>query len=923
MVRLPWLPAIVLVLVSEFPHGVPNAMAQGYRIDSQPHDITGLLNPDGTLDPALRFDGAIALRGWTMSIGSDGRPRFFRSGDNMSAVTEDQSDTGDVHWDARFSGPPGIDGGIVYAAARIGSDIYFGGSFWGAGGISSPGIIRWNSTSSTWSNVGGGIIGSVFALAVQNSVLYAGGMFTTAGRTPVHNIARWNGTSWMPLGSPPNDGVSGQAQVNSLASMDSVLYVGGNFTSVGNGIQANYVARWDGTSWSSVSAPLNSAVESMVVWGPDLYVGGSFMTTTPPYLNHIARWDGGQWSSLGTYPDEGVDNDVLALTVLGSSLYVGGTFTTRGRGADTANAILRWDGSAWNQVGPGFRHGAVRAFAVSGDSLYACGSLDTCGTLKVNGIACWDTARATWSTLNKGIHVPRLVATLLIDRDLLYAAGVFGAITNTTDIPANNVATWDGGTWSPLGASAFNSVNYPFVLSLVAFGNDLYIGGYFSLEGPVHANNIVRYTPQTNTWTSLGIGASNGVNGPAVAMGVSPTGDLYVGGNFSLAGGLAVHGVARWAGNSWSSLGTSPNDGVTGGFAPIVSAITFSGSSVYVGGAFDTVGGAGGISASNIARWDGTTWHTLGNGIAGTVSALKVFHNDLIAAGSFTQAGGTVANNIARWDGASWHALGPATQPGLNDIVLDLETIGRTLFVGGQFTQTESGTSVNGIASWDGTSFATLGDGLNGIVRSLVSSGGSLYAGGVFSSSGILEVNNIARWDTASGTWFNLGSGISGLAVNALTATPMDVFAGGEFFQAGNKPAYCLAHWTPALIGASVASDPGIADKFSLEQNFPNPFNPSTVIRYTITGTRGSVSPSAGRNHVSNRVRDGQGTGNSDVRLVVYDILGREVAMLVNEKQAPGTYEITFNGGNHSSGAYFYRLTAGNSAASRTMLLVK
>jgi hypothetical protein len=92
---------------------------------------------------------------------------------------------------------------------------------------------------------------------------------------------------------------------------------------------------------------------------------------------------------------------------------------------------------------------------------------------------------------------------------------------------------------------------------------------------------------------------------------------------------------------------------------------------------------------------------------------------------------------------------------------------------------------------------------------------------------------------------------------------------------------------------------------FKLCQNYPNPFNPTTVINYFIAGTRG------------------QGMGVSDVRLVVHDLLGREVAVLVNERKPAGSYEVRFDGAKLSSGVYIYRLTAGNLVQSRKMVLTK
>jgi hypothetical protein len=92
---------------------------------------------------------------------------------------------------------------------------------------------------------------------------------------------------------------------------------------------------------------------------------------------------------------------------------------------------------------------------------------------------------------------------------------------------------------------------------------------------------------------------------------------------------------------------------------------------------------------------------------------------------------------------------------------------------------------------------------------------------------------------------------------------------------------------------------------FALEQNYPNPLNPTTLIRYTVGGNRG------------------EGIGVSDVSLVVYDLLGREVAELVKERKSPGTYEVVFNAGDLASGVYLYRLTTGTFTQTRKMILVK
>jgi hypothetical protein len=100
------------------------------------------------------------------------------------------------------------------------------------------------------------------------------------------------------------------------------------------------------------------------------------------------------------------------------------------------------------------------------------------------------------------------------------------------------------------------------------------------------------------------------------------------------------------------------------------------------------------------------------------------------------------------------------------------------------------------------------------------------------------------------------------------------------------------------LPSTGVRSDPGNPKVFSLAQNYPNPFNPTTVVSF-------------------------QTPVVSDVRLVVYDILGREVAVLVNEKKMPGKYQVSFDAAGLASGVYVYRLTAGQYVECRKMVVTK
>jgi hypothetical protein len=97
----------------------------------------------------------------------------------------------------------------------------------------------------------------------------------------------------------------------------------------------------------------------------------------------------------------------------------------------------------------------------------------------------------------------------------------------------------------------------------------------------------------------------------------------------------------------------------------------------------------------------------------------------------------------------------------------------------------------------------------------------------------------------------------------------------------------------------------GVANTFALELNYPNPFNPTTTIKFQIGEVRGQKSEV------------------THVTLKVFDLLGREVATVVNENLRPGSYEVTFNAEGLASGVYFYRLQAGQFRATRKLMIVR
>ena len=114
------------------------------------------------------------------------------------------------------------------------------------------------------------------------------------------------------------------------------------------------------------------------------------------------------------------------------------------------------------------------------------------------------------------------------------------------------------------------------------------------------------------------------------------------------------------------------------------------------------------------------------------------------------------------------------------------------------------------------------------------------------------------------------------------------------------------------IIVTSIEEEENIIDDFRLEQNYPNPFNPSTKIRYAIP-LLSDRTPLEG----------GARGGSINVQLKVYDVLGNEIATLVNEEKPAGIYEVEFDASKLPSGIYFYRLQAGNFTDARKMMLLR
>lgn len=371
--------------------------------------------------------------------------------------------------------------------------------------------------------------------------------------------------------------------------------------------------------WSSLDNGVTDNVSSIAIIGSDVYVGGSFQQICGDLtcdsgnlsVNHIAKWSTvtNSWLPVGN----GVNNVVHALAVSDSNLYVGGDFTAICGNAIcdasnlTVNGVAKWNGISWSALGYGVKwlsNTGVEAVAVSGSDIYIGGWFT-----KVCGDAPCETG-------------------------------------NTT---VNYVAKWNGSSWAALNYGLYGGVR-----ALAVSGNDVYAGGSFSqVCGDITCTNdnqparaIAKWSSVSNSWSTLGFGMDNAV----LALAVNGN-NVYTGGYFAEicgniacdSGNILVNQIAKWDGTSWSAVGYGlgkPN----GGFHR-VDVISINGNDLYAGGFFPEICGnitcdTDNTPANNIARWNGTSWSTVSNGVNSEIHALGIDTNQLFLGGYLTKACG-------------------------------------------------------------------------------------------------------------------------------------------------------------------------------------------------------------------------------------------------------------------------------------------
>jgi len=377
------------------------------------------------------------------------------------------------------------------------------------------------------------------------------------------------------------------------------------------------------------------------------------------------------WTAMGS----GVSSVVRAFTLFDFDqagpqeplLVVGGFFTTAG--GTPAGRVATWNGSNWAALGLGM-NSEIRAFAEFDEDLggpnpprlFAAGFFTLADGLPCNHVARWN--GAAWTDVGGGVGgFSDATATSLVVFDdddagpnppALYVGGLFNLAGST---PVNNIAKWDGASWSDVGGGVAGTVTSLTVFDPDGSGTNrsqLIVGGSLFPQP-----NIVRW--DGDAWTPVGSGTNATVSALHVfdldAAGANPP-RLIVAGSFTNASGVAVEGIAVWDGQNWSAF---PGGGTTGSIGSLT---TFDPdgpdaepANLIAGGSFTTIGG---VTVNNIGRWNGTTWADLDGGTNSLVGAVFGLQGGLagspptlFAGGFFSTAGGVAAARVAAWVGCA------------------------------------------------------------------------------------------------------------------------------------------------------------------------------------------------------------------------------------------------------------------------------
>lgn len=493
------------------------------------------------------------------------------------------------------------------------------GDFSNVGTVAARGIACWDGAA--WSKLGAGLNGKGLAATPLGDALVVGGNFTQAGGVTARNLARWTGAAWQTMDYPLTQ------VVEALGTRGGALVVAARTGTSTNADQPWLIEKL-GSVWSFPANQPDSAVLAVVSSGQQAVLVGDLRRGGTTVLGGVGVWNGTDWSALAEPAQNGLHGDAAAFAIWQGELYVAGAF--RAAGDSPATLVARWTGDGWDVVGnlEASDGDTIDALLATDDGLYAAGRFALIGGVAAENVARWN--GIAWGPVGGGL-AGRVRALAEFDGRIVAGGGLF----LVGDAEVARLAAFDGESWTEVGGGTNGDVR-----TLVNFGGDLVAGGLFTTAGDVPAVGVARF--DGSAWHAMGGGLS-----PVYALAVHE-GSLVAGGAFA-----TPSRIAKWDGSGWVALGTGVTR--TPGTAA-VNALASVGDDLFAGGAFDH---AGGVATRQVARFDGAAWHALdpgfrepGGSSAEDVDALAVHDGALWLGGSFRAlADGRTTSRVASWQG--------------------------------------------------------------------------------------------------------------------------------------------------------------------------------------------------------------------------------------------------------------------------------
>jgi hypothetical protein len=886
------------------------------------------------VDPSLWVtDGAvhaIAQDGNTLYIGGD----FSHVGPDTGPFALLDAASG-----AARTGWPIVDGSVYAVAPDGAGGWYLGGQFVAVGGVGRSCIahVRADRTLDAWNP---NADGPVDALVVSNGVVYAGGFFTGIGGQSRAGIAALDPTTGQATAWNPN--APANSAVFTLAVGNGVIYAGGGFADFGGQPRSNLAALDPVTALATTWNPnADSPVFALAVGNGVVYAGGAFANVGGQPRNNLAALDAASGLATAWTPD--ADNAVFALAVGSGVVYAGGGFANIG--GQPRNGLAALDpanghAAAWNPD----PDGTVLALAVGSGVVYAGGGFANIGGRSRNNLAALDATSgqaAAWSA-----DADNSVFALAAGSGVVAAGGGFTSVGGQT---RNGIAALDATTgratdWNPNPPAGT-------VVDALAVGTGVvYAGGSFATIGGQSRSGLAALDPVSGLATAW----SPNPTGNVLALAVG-SGFVVAGGSFTDIGGQARSGLAAL--DPTSGLATTWNPDPVGILDPSVHALAVGNGVVYAGGSFTSIGGQprNNLAALDPASGLATAW----NPDAGasfnvnevSIQALALGSGVVYAAGAFVSIGGQSRARIAALDATT--GLATAWDPGADNSVSALAVGSGVVYAGGAFTSIGMQVRDN-LAELDATSgLATAWNPNPGstIVSALAVGGGAVYAGGDFAIIGGRTQPGLARLypTPVSSPSVTVVSPVGGDNVNVGTVRRITwtATAPSPGIQSVDVSLSRTGVGGPWVLLAAAAPNTGHFDwsvtgpasgtcfvRVTARDWTGASGSGSNVSAFTIGSGLASADPGAGVTAFSlsapapDPVRDGASLGfavphAARVRLSLYDVQGREVAVLVNDVRASGRYTVAVDAGHLEPGLYFLRLRGPGANLTRRLVIAR